>query len=75
MELQGSYQVAVVGSDNKVAIRTVKVGETVDSMWIINEGLQPDERVVVEGVQNVKDGAVVNVTTGVIASEAKQSRF
>ena len=61
MELQGSYQVAVVGSDNKVAIRTVKVGETVDSMWIINEGLQPDERVVVEGVQNVRDGSVVNV--------------
>ena len=61
MELQGSYQVAVVASDNKVAIRTVKVGETVDAMWIINEGLQPDDRVVVEGVQNVKDGAVVNI--------------
>jgi len=61
MELQGSYQVAVVGGDNKVSIRTVKVGETVDTMWIINEGLQPDERVVVEGVQNIKDGSVVNV--------------
>ena len=61
MELQGNYQVATVGNDNKVAIRPVKVGETVDGMWIIEEGLTPDERVVTEGIQNVKDGAVVNV--------------
>jgi membrane fusion protein (multidrug efflux system) len=61
MELQGIYQVAVVGSDNKVAIRTVKVSETVAGMWIIEEGLTPDERVVVEGIQNVKDGSLVNV--------------
>ena len=60
MEIQGNYQVAVVGSDNKVSINSVKVGETVGSMWVIDEGLQPDERVVVEGLQNVKDGAVVN---------------
>lgn len=59
-EFQGSYQVAVVGSDNKVSIRPVKVGETVGTMWIINEGLKPGERVVVEGVQKVKDGALVN---------------
>jgi membrane fusion protein (multidrug efflux system) len=60
-ELQGNYQVAVVGPDNKVSIRPVKVGETVDSMWIINEGLTPDERVVTEGTQNVMDGSSVNV--------------
>jgi RND family efflux transporter MFP subunit len=59
-ELQGSYQVAVVGSDNKVSIRPVKIGERVDTMWIINEGLKPGERVVVEGVQKVKDGAPVS---------------
>jgi membrane fusion protein (multidrug efflux system) len=58
-ELQGSYQVAVVGSDNKVSIRPVNVGETVGTMWIINEGLKPGERVVVEGVQKVRDGAPV----------------
>ncbi len=59
-ELQGSYQVAVVGSDNKVSIRLVNVGETVGAMWIINEGLKPGERVVVEGVQKVKDGTPVS---------------
>ena len=58
-ELQGSYQVAVVGSDNKVSIRPVNVGEAVDTMWIIKEGLKPGERVVVEGVQKVRDGAPV----------------
>ena len=59
-ELQGSYQVAVVGSDNKVSIRPVTVGERVGTMWIIDQGLKPGERVVVEGVQKVREGALVN---------------
>ena len=59
-ELQGSYQVAVVGSDNKVSIRPVKVGERIGTMWIIDEGLKPSERVVAEGVQKVRQGAAVN---------------
>ena len=59
-ELQGSFQVAVVGDDNKVSIRPVKVGEKVDQMWIINEGLKAGERVVVEGTQKVRPGMVVS---------------
>jgi len=59
-ELQGSYQVAVVGVDNKVSLRPVKVGERVDTMWIIEDGLKPGERVVAEGTQKVRPGAVVN---------------
>ncbi len=59
-ELQGSYQVAVVGSDNKVSIRPVKVGERIGTMWIIDVGLKPGERVVAEGVQKVRQGAAVN---------------
>jgi membrane fusion protein (multidrug efflux system) len=59
-QLQGSPQVAVVGADNKVDIRAVKVGEQVGNMWIIAQGLKPGERVVVEGVQKVKTGMVVN---------------
>jgi membrane fusion protein (multidrug efflux system) len=62
MEIQGSDQVAVVGDDNKVSIKSVKVGETIGSRWVIDEGLQPGERVVVEGIQNIKDGVVVNPT-------------
>ena len=59
-ELQGSYQVAVVGADNKVGMRTVKVGERVGTEWVIEEGLQPGERVVAEGTQKVRPGAAVN---------------
>jgi membrane fusion protein, multidrug efflux system len=59
-ELQGSYRVAVVGNDNKVNIRTVKVGPRVGSMWVIEDGLKPDERVVAEGTQKVRAEATVN---------------
>jgi membrane fusion protein (multidrug efflux system) len=59
-EIQGVSQVAVVGSDNKVTFRTVKVGEHVDGLWIITDGLKPGERVVTEGLQKVKDGIIVN---------------
>ena len=58
-ELQGSYQIAVVGKDNKVAIRPVKVGARVGMMWVIEDGLAADEKVVAEGVQKVRDGAPV----------------
>jgi membrane fusion protein (multidrug efflux system) len=59
-ELQGNYQVAVVGSDNKVQIRPVKVGERVGTDWIIENGLKPGDRVVAEGIQQVRPGAIVN---------------
>src|SRR5712692_721681 len=59
MELQGSYQVAVVGDDNKVSIRPVTVGERVGKLWIVTEGLKAGERVVVEGLMKVRDGTPV----------------
>jgi RND family efflux transporter MFP subunit len=62
-ELQGMFQVAVVGSDDKVSIRTVQVGERSGPMWIIEQGIKPGERVVVEGVQKVRDGTPVKVVT------------
>ena len=60
IELQGSYQVAVVGNDNKVNIRPVKVAERVGNLWIVTEGLKAGERVIVEGLLKVRDGAPVN---------------
>jgi RND family efflux transporter MFP subunit len=59
-ELQGGYQVAVIGADNKVSIRTVSVGDRVGPDWVITEGLNPGERVVAEGIQKVRPGAQVN---------------
>jgi len=67
-ELQNLYSIAVVGADNKVSFRNVKVGPRVDSLWVIEEGLKPGEKVIVEGLQRVKEGAVVNPTP---ASEVK----
>jgi membrane fusion protein (multidrug efflux system) len=63
--------VAVVGADNKVSIRSVKVGDQSGSMWIIEEGLKPGERVVAEGVQKVRTGALVNPKPFVAAAETK----
>jgi RND family efflux transporter MFP subunit len=59
-ELQGNYQVAVVGPDNKVAVRTVLAGDRVGSDWVISQGLDPGDKVVAEGVQKVRPGAQVN---------------
>ena len=58
-EEQGSYTVAVVGSDNHFAIRTVQVGERTGVMWVIHDGLKPGDRVVVEGQQNLRPGMTV----------------
>ena len=58
-ELQGTYNVAVVGADNKVETRVVKLGERVDALWVVNEGLSAGERVVVEGLQKIRPGVQV----------------
>ncbi len=58
-ELQGSYQVAVVGPDNKVTIKVVKPGPREGSLWVIDEGLKPGDRIVVEGLQRVRSGMTV----------------
>ena len=59
-ELQGGYQIAVVDSDDKVAIRPVTVGPQVDTRWVISHGLNPGDRVVVEGTQKIRPGIRVN---------------
>jgi membrane fusion protein (multidrug efflux system) len=59
-ELQGGYRVAVVGEGDKVSIRPVKVGDRVGTMWVIEDGLKPGERVIAEGTQKVRPDAVVN---------------
>ena len=58
-ELQNLNSLAVVGPDNKVSFRTVTVGPREGSLWVIEEGLKPGERVIVEGLQRVREGATV----------------
>ena len=58
-EIQGGYQVAVVGADNKASMRPVKAGEKFGTLWVIDAGLQPGDQVVVEGLDKVKDATPV----------------
>jgi RND family efflux transporter MFP subunit len=60
-ELQGSFQVAVVGDDNKVSIRPVKMGERIGALWEVTEGLKPGDKVVVQGLQKAREGSTVTV--------------
>jgi RND family efflux transporter MFP subunit len=66
-ELQGGYQVAVVGADGKVNIRTVTVGDRVGQQWIIAGGLKPGETVIVEGIQKVHPGMTVHTRPFAVA--------
>jgi len=59
-ELQGSYQVTTVTETNTVHIQTVNVGAQIGSDWVIDSGLEPGDRVVVEGLQKGREGASVN---------------
>jgi membrane fusion protein (multidrug efflux system) len=61
-ELQGTYQVAVVGANNKVSVRLVKVGERVGSLWIIESGVNAGDQVISEGNAKVRDGMTVSST-------------
>jgi membrane fusion protein, multidrug efflux system len=59
-DMQSRYLIALVGADNKVSIRPVTVGERVGQEWIITGNVKAGDRVVAEGVQKVREGAVVN---------------
>jgi RND family efflux transporter MFP subunit len=61
-DLQGIHQVAVVGADDTVDVRKVQLGQRVGSFWIVEQGLKPGERVVVEGLDKVRAGARVKLT-------------
>ncbi len=58
-EIQGGYEVALLGKDNKAIIRPVKAGEKTGTMWVIDQGLNPGDQVIVKGIEKVKDGTPV----------------
>jgi len=74
-ELQGGYLVAVIGNDNKVNIRPIKMGPRVDTMWIVNEGLKPGDRIVAEGMQKVREGMEVQPKPFQQGSEAERPKI
>jgi RND family efflux transporter MFP subunit len=60
-ELQGTYQLAVVGVDNKVSIRAIRVGDRVGPEWIVESGVKAGELVIVEGLQKIQNGSTVKM--------------
>jgi len=58
-ELQNLYSVATVGPDNKVSFKNVKVGQKVDNLWVIEDGVKLGDKVVVEGLQRIQEGMTV----------------
>jgi RND family efflux transporter MFP subunit len=70
---QGVQSVLVVGSDNKVALRTVALGGRYQDSFIVNEGLQAGERVVVEGLQRAIPGGTVTPALEPVSQEKKGS--
>lgn len=69
-ELQGKNFVWIIESDNKATQRAVKVGGQVGDQLLIQEGLKPGERIVVEGVQKVREGAPVQALTAAQMAQA-----
>ena len=67
METQGIFQLAVVGDDGTVDLRQVQMGPRVDDQWIVESGLDPGERVALEGLQRIRPGVKV------VPKEAPQS--
>ena len=67
METQGIFQLAVVGDDGTVDLRQVQMGPRVGDQWIVESGLEPGERVALEGLQRMRPGVKV------VPKEAPQS--
>jgi membrane fusion protein (multidrug efflux system) len=68
-ELQGAKTVMVVDAQNKVSVRSIKVGDKSDNYFIVLEGLKTGERVIVEGMQKARAGGEVNPTSDSVARE------
>jgi hypothetical protein len=60
VSIQGAYSVGVVGPDNKVQLHRVEVGPSVQGLRIVTSGIAEGDRVVVDGVQKISDGAAVD---------------
>jgi membrane fusion protein (multidrug efflux system) len=73
-ELQSAQVVYVVGPENKVQLRSVTLGERVGQDFIVTEGLKAGERIIVEGIQKVRPGAIVNPTDKPLTAESEPAK-
>jgi membrane fusion protein (multidrug efflux system) len=73
-EMQSTKIVYVVGSDNKVALRSVTLGDRVGQDYIVTDGVKAGDRIIVEGVQKARPGSTVKPTNQAITNEVADSR-
>jgi membrane fusion protein (multidrug efflux system) len=73
-ELQATWSVAVVRDDNKVEMRPVKTGIRFGNLWQIESGLTPGDKVVVEGVQKVRNGSAVVPTAVELDDDGQEKK-
>ncbi len=72
MELQGQRSVYVVNDSSKVEARQVITGQRVGDYWVISEGLQPDEKIVIDALQKVKTGMQISAVPKEFQSQTTQ---
>jgi membrane fusion protein (multidrug efflux system) len=68
-EMQSAKVVYVVGDDNKVALRSVTLGDRVGQDYIVTDGVKAGDRVIIEGLQKARPGATVNPTTAAVSND------
>ena len=68
-EIQSTKVVYIVGADNKVAVRSVTLGDRVGQDYIITEGVKAGERIIIEGLQKARPGTTVNPAEHPVTSE------
>jgi membrane fusion protein (multidrug efflux system) len=71
-ELQNVHSVAVVDTEHRVSFRNVSVGPRVDTLWVIEDGLEPGDQVVAEGLQALRDGDVVRTKPLAVATKGSR---
>lgn len=69
-EMQATYSVFVVAADGRAEFRRVAVGPRIDNLYVIESGLQPGEKIVVEGAQKLQNNMPVAATFRPAAGEA-----
>jgi membrane fusion protein (multidrug efflux system) len=70
-EVQGTKSVLIVGADNTVALRTITPGDTAGSLLVVRDGLQPGDRVIVDGIQKARPGSKVNPSVAPVESSSE----
>jgi membrane fusion protein (multidrug efflux system) len=70
-ELQGMHQVFVVDTTHHAHIRNVTLGPQIGQNWLVNQGIEPDDAVVIDGMAKLKDGALVNPHAANLAASTK----